>query len=406
MDIANRQLRELLLGLFARLLLGLCFNRQYDLLSRAGLLLRAGSLSLILCYGGVVFLDASYAQQDQSVNVGVDQVRMIDASNHIKLLGTIVTRKEVSIAASINGPVASIDVNVGDRLQKGDVVGVLASDLLHANVDLAQARFNQAKAAVKTQERRIELETQKLVRLDKLRGSVSFSQAVFEDQEKEIATMQSALIEAQANLQATQATLAIATINVERTTIRAPFAGVITAKHIDVGAYASVGTQIVSMLDDRNVEIATDVPAKLVASLRANSNVSVVFSNEQVGTARVRAFSASETLTTRTRRIWFEPIEDQQWPKAIAVNQSVDVEIPGLTAGKQLTISKDAVLVRSGLKTAFAIVDGKAQPRNLVLDDGSVQGRFIVLSGVQEGEQVIVKGNERLRPGQSVSVKP
>ena len=65
---------------------------------------------------------------------------------------------------------------------------------------------------------------------------------------------------------------------------------------------------------------------------------------------------------------------------------------------------EDAILKREGLSLAYIVKEEKVEIRPLKLGE-AVGNRFIVLSGIKENDITVIKGNERLRPGQSVSIK-
>ena len=69
-----------------------------------------------------------------------------------------------------------------------------------------------------------------------------------------------------------------------------------------------------------------------------------------------------------------------------------------------LTIHKDAILKREGMSLAYIVENETVEIRPLKLGE-AVGNRFIVISGVSEKEFAVIKGNERLRPGQKVSIK-
>ena len=78
--------------------------------------------------------------------------------------------------------------------------------------------------------------------------------------------------------------------------------------------------------------------------------------------------------------------------------------IPISSNQSYLTIHKDAILKREGLSLAYVVKEKKVEIRPLKLGE-AVGNRFIVLNGVKENDLAVIKGNERLRPGQSVIVK-
>ena len=102
---------------------------------------------------------------------------------------------------------------------------------------------------------------------------------------------------------------------------------------------------------------------------------------------------------TRTRTVRLVP--DLGTATGLAANQSVTLQIPSARARTSLSVHKDALLHRKGATVVFVVVDGVAEMRPIVLGH-SVGSRFEVLEGLQRGEEVVVRGNERLRPGEPV----
>ena len=85
----------------------------------------------------------------------------------------------------------------------------------------------------------------------------------------------------------------------------------------------------------------------------------------------------------------------------LAGNQSVTISVPISGDQKVLSVHKDAVLNRRGNDMVFVVVDGAAHPRNIAIGD-AVGGRFVIRNGLKLGDVVVVRGNERLFPGQPV----
>jgi len=87
----------------------------------------------------------------------------------------------------------------------------------------------------------------------------------------------------------------------------------------------------------------------------------------------------------------------------LAANQSVTVLLPTGGGEDVVTVHKDAVIRQGPRAIAYVVQDGVANPRPLSLGK-AVGSRFQVLDGVSTGDLVVVRGNERLQPGQSVIV--
>jgi multidrug efflux pump subunit AcrA (membrane-fusion protein) len=120
--------------------------------------------------------------------------------------------------------------------------------------------------------------------------------------------------------------------------------------------------------------------------------------------AAVRAVIPDENPQTRTRTVRFT-LEDGPEIADVAANQSVTLSIPATRKETVATVHKDAILNRSGKTVVFLHEDGKAVVRPVRLGE-AVGSRLIVVSGLVAGDIVVVRGNERLRPGQAISFTP
>jgi multidrug efflux pump subunit AcrA (membrane-fusion protein) len=85
----------------------------------------------------------------------------------------------------------------------------------------------------------------------------------------------------------------------------------------------------------------------------------------------------------------------------LATNQSVVLAIPAGQAREVVSVHKDAVINRKGKNIVFIVEDGAANIRPVKLGE-AIGPRFVVLGGLKAGDTIVVRGNERLRPGQKV----
>ena len=83
-------------------------------------------------------------------------------------------------------------------------------------------------------------------------------------------------------------------------------------------------------------------------------------------------------------------------------NQSVSVHVPIGEKRDVVTVQKDAVTVQGSRNVAFVVTDGKVEARTIVLGE-SVGQRFEVIEGLTAGDEVVIRGNERLRDGDAVT---
>ncbi len=341
------------------------------------------------------------AQQPPAV-VSVDEVRMEATVQTVPVIGRLVALRAGEVAARTAGPVARLHVTVGDRVATGDTIAVLDTVRLRSERDRLAALVNEAQAQVERLTAQAALRRQEMRRLEGLRNSAAFSQSRFEDARQEVIIAESAIGTADATRVSASAGLSLAEIDLSWATIAAPYPGVITLVHTEVGAWLGVGDRVVSLVNDGDLEVEADVPSSRIAGLEAGTSVSIVLDDGTEHTATVRAVVPEENALTRTRQVRFTPLFGAV-SKPLAVNQSLTVVLPAGPGRQVLTVHKDAIVRNQGQAFVYVAEDGQAQIRPVQLGD-AVGGRFEVLGGLGPGEPVVVRGNERLRPGQAIMV--
>lgn len=335
--------------------------------------------------------------------VVVDRVIRAPASETFPVYGRLVSRQMGVISARVRGAVGEMRVQVGDRVARGDVIAKLISDTLETQRDLKQAELVEFTARVRTARAQVALAEQELGRLQRLRQSAAFSQARFEDKRQDVARLSSVLAEAQAKVDQAQAELKMATIDLDYATIRAPFSGVISKRHTDVGTYLSVGNPVVTLINDHDLEVEAEVPSVRLYGLDEGTEVTVEIETGRTFKAKVRAVVPEENPLARTRTVRFKPDFGNNG-EHVAVNQSVRLIIPTGPSRDLVTVHKDAVLQRDGGPVVYVIRNGQADQRAIKLGQ-AVGNRFEVTEGLKPGDIVVVRGNERLRRGQRVQVR-
>ncbi|WP_259783199.1 efflux RND transporter periplasmic adaptor subunit [Aestuariispira ectoiniformans] len=345
---------------------------------------------------------AALAQDDRPALVEVDPVRVETLSQTMPVIGRFVARQRGNVAAATAGPVVSVLVEVGDRVKQGDPLVALDKEKLSETRNLQAAALDEAKAAVNTARESLNLARQEFKRLERLKGSAAFSKARLDDKRQEVARYSSEVVEAQAAVARAKATLALADIDLDRSTIKAPYNGVVVERQVERGAYVSVGQDIVTLVNDEEMEIEADIPADRISGLTPGRVVQVSLGNGSHYPAAVRAVIPEENALTRTRAVRFIPAFDGEEPLTLAAGQSVTVLAPVGTARKILSVHKDSVLPKGDEDFVFVVEDGHAVQRRVALGE-AVGNRFEVLSGLVQGEIVIMRGNERVVPGQAVT---
>jgi RND family efflux transporter MFP subunit len=332
--------------------------------------------------------------------VGLDKVIVEPLDQTVSVIGRFVPKKSGVVAARISAPVEEYLVQVGDRVEKGDVLAHLVKDTFEWERNRQRAEVQSARAQLQTDRDTLLLLEQELKRLDGLRQSPAFSEARFADKAQEVARAKSQISRSAAQIKAAEANLALGELDLTYTTIIAPYPGAIIRRHSENGSYVREGDPLVTLLDYTNLEIEADVPANRITGLTVGRELRAAFENGQVLHATVRAVIPDENPRTRTRRVRFIPTFIDN-ASSSAANQSVTVRVPVGEVRDVLTVHKDAVLNRRGSQIVIVKQDSKAIFKTVELGE-AVGSRFVVLSGLAKGDEVVVRGNERIRPGQDL----
>jgi len=340
---------------------------------------------------------------NRATQVIVDPVQYESTYQTIRVLGRFIPRQKGPIVARTAGVIGSFRVDVGDQIQKGDVIAVLMKNRLQWQHKLQKAKVERDSAQVKTKKREIILLQQELRRLNSLKSSPAFSQARLDDKTQEVSVAESTLAEANAQLRMANANLQLTAISLYDAEIRAPYDGIISKRHAEVGSFVGKGNSVATIINNQSMEIEADIPARLIPYLEPNMVIAVELEDKSNFNAVLRATIPDENPRTRTRAVRLHPKIDLSSSK-FAINQSLTLFIPAGSTERLLTVHKDAIILKKGKRVVFVAEDKVAQIRFIQL--GPANGsRFTLISGLNDGELVVIRGNERLRPGAKLTFK-
>ncbi|HCH56792.1 MAG TPA: hypothetical protein DEV64_06850 [Rhodospirillaceae bacterium] len=335
--------------------------------------------------------------------VRVDAVIVEPLSQTSPVIGRLVASRTGDVAARINGAVVSMPTSIGDRVKKGDVLATIALERLTAKRDKYAAALSTRRAMVQSAKAEYSKKNQELRRMANLKKSSAFSRARYEDLQRDVEARSAALVERRSQLKEAQAELDQAAIDLYNGEIRAPYDGVVSEKHTEVGAYVSLGARVVTLISDTNIEVEAEVPSRNIAGLTPGFPVRFTLDDGTQHRAKVRSVIPRENARTRTRPVRFVP-EFGKKKKPFAVNQSVTVLVPIGKVRQVSTVHKDAIIYSGKNRSVRIIRRGKAFTRKVEIGP-AVGNRFVVTKGLKAGDQVVTHGNETLgAPGTPVRI--
>ncbi|MDW3224551.1 MAG: efflux RND transporter periplasmic adaptor subunit [Paracoccaceae bacterium] len=356
--------------------------------------------ALVLSLITICTASALMAQRGPAA-VGVETVEFQTIAETVPLFAEVVTSREGTVASRIAGTVDKVHVLEGVSVMQGEVLAELDTELLNILARQAEALLAEARAGITTAKSRVDRSTKALARVEGLRGTTSFSTSRFDEAQSDFFEARGELAEADARVKTAEANEAETRYQLERALIRAPFSGIVLEVNTNPGEFISSGAPVVSLLDTQSFEIEASVPSKYIRVLKPGLEVSGITEVGEALDLTVRVLLPVEDASTRTRPVRFSS-PDLVNLKTIAIGQSITVSIPISAPREVLSVPKDALVQARGGWMVFVAEEGAAQPRTLQI--GVALGdRFEVLNGLSEGDTVVTRGNERLRPGQEIA---
>jgi RND family efflux transporter MFP subunit len=337
--------------------------------------------TLGLLAGLVPFAHAQAVTSSPPVVVAKAEIRLLAPVTWFP--GAVISRDDAKLAAEVEGRLVQV-ADVGTQVQKGAVVARLDDTLL-------REQLAESEASVAREQARLAYYTQEVERLRPL-------------VDRKIVTP-SNLDQAVSNRDATRGELAAARARVmwakgqlQRTVIRAPFAGVVTERILQPGEWAESGGAIIRLVNPRALEVQARVPANALGFIREGSELNLMASPERL-TAKVRTIVPVGDDRSRLYELRLT-LSNAKWP----AGQTVRVEVPTAAAREVVAVPRDALVLRRTGTSVFRIRDDDTAER-VTVSTGIAAGEFIEVSnGIQPGDRVVIRGGERLRNGQKVKV--
>lgn len=280
--------------------------------------------------------------------------------------------RQSTIAARVMGRIVELRVDVGDVVKAGQVVARIdpreASEVLASNqAQVAQAQANLENARL-ARDRARALAEQNFVS----KASVDQAEAQYKA--------------ALAQLKAAQATAGQAVVSKGYTTVVAPYSGVVSARHVELGEMASPGKPLFTTFDPKDMRVIAEVPQTYVGDVKKFSKVRVEIptQNKTVEVKDIVAVPSADPRTHSTRfRLFLARNDNGVYPGVYARAH--------FTVGqaRKLVLPAQAVVRRSEVSGVLVVGEsGKASFRQVRLGEAAGEGLIEVLAGVAAGERV------------------
>jgi RND family efflux transporter MFP subunit len=339
------------------------------------------SLLALMFAGPAAGQGGSFQMPPARVEVAAAELR--DMAPSVDVSGTVVSLNDSRIASEVQGVLTWL-ADVGDDVDAGDVIARIDPRLIRIEVTRAEANVAGLQADFEYRQRQLE-------RTEELAAKNSASKTLLDEALAQRDQAQHLLADANAALERARADL-------QRTEIRAAFAGHVTARLASVGEYIDVGEDVIRLVDTHRIEISLPASIALVGYIKPGMEVPVR-NGDIERRASVRTVVPVGDAVSRMVEVRLAT-GDSEW----LVGTPVQISLPSDAALSTVAVPRDA-LVERGRQSYVYKVDEDGNAEQVTVEISAIVGLWIgVTSGISAGDRVIVRGAERLSPGQAVEI--
>ena len=317
----------------------------------------------------VMEADASL-QQKTPMRVQVKTIRPSSYAKTVRGNGRSAASRNVTLRAEAEGQVISVIAKEGDRVSKGDKI---------VSIDIRERRERVSEARELLKQRQIEFDAAKKLKQQGYASDVRLAQT------------ESAYESAQANYKQSQ-------IQLEKTTITAPFDGILGPRYVDIGDYLRVGDEVSNIVDLDPLEVNLFVSEKEIVQIAEGNTAQLLFTGGEERQGRVIYIAPSADEDNRTFQVKIE-IENTDNPLPAGLTAQIEIEVASREAYQiapsVLTLNDSGDI---GVKTVNADNVVVFTPIT-ILDDTS--GNLWV-SGLDGEVRIVQVGQDFIVPGQQV----
>ncbi len=318
-----------------------------------------------LVIGLVIFriissMSGTVTEEESPVNVKTALAEKMSISTTSPITGRVEPIEEVSIIPLVSGKVTAVNAEIGDRVSKGTTLFQIDGTQLMTSFNQAKEGLNVAKSTYD-------------------RTSVLYKEGAVSYQDFE---------QAQAAYANAQQTFAAASDAYSNCTVTSPINGYITAKNIAVGSIASSAAPAMTVADVSKLQINTNVSEYIVSELNVGDTVNVYISPAP----------ATGSLTY--------PVKISLSDDTGKIKAGMFAEIKIVSAEKKdtLCVPSDSVIMKNG--TAVVVTLNKENvPKYNEVTTGIDNGEYVeILSGLKEGDRIVISGQQYVTEGTPVNV--
>ena len=334
--------------------------------------------------------------------VEIKKVKVVKISEKTNAIGRLVALDPIIVSSKINQEILKIHFKIGDNVKKNDLLFTLASKDIIRNIKQITAELKLEKKTLNLLKEQLSLRVSKAKNAKNLKEKKIITQDNLDNvnisllqNKQQIALREYNILKLKISLDENKENLAFAKI-------LSPVDGNIISIQAQTGALISRGKILATILANGLNEIETDLRSELASKIIIGSEVNII--NDKANyKGEVRGIVNSENIRTGTRKVRISLNEGL--PKSLSASGTrFSLVIPIGKSLPRLLIPKDALISKGNKQIVYYFEKGLAKQKFVKIGK-SVGNKIEILGGLEEGQLVVVKGNENLRPNQPIKIK-
>ncbi|CCQ74307.1 efflux RND transporter periplasmic adaptor subunit [Magnetospira sp. QH-2] len=317
---------------------------------------------------------ASVAPETELFKVRVRESLAQDWHQTLSLFGHTEAERRVELKAETAGRVAGLERDKGEWVEQDEILIKLAMDDRRSRLGEAQALLNQ--------------------RLLEHEAAQELAEKSFRSKTK--------VAEARASLEAARAAVTTARLDIARTSIKAPFAGIVEERPVELGTYLAIGDPVAVLVDLDPILVIGELPETQAATLSLGTSATASLADGRMVQGALSYLSSTANESTRTFRFEVEvPNPDGQLRAGLTARLSLETgQVRAHRISPALLTLSDAGQL--GLRSVHD--DGEVQFHPVKIVDDTPEGMWV--TGLPDRVRLIIVGQEFVKAGQTVEAVP
>ena len=332
-----------------------------------------------------------------AISLGNEDVLQLGTADHGTgpvISGSLQPEIRADLRAEVAAMVIKVHKENGELVRKGDLLVSLDNSVLRDNLNSAEESMRAAAQSLDGAERQYQ-------RMKSLQAQGMVSLQGLEESENKRNSAQSEFV-------ASKARVAAAKQQLDRTEVRAPFQGVVSARKASAGDTAQIGKELIQVIDPSSMRFEGQVSADQMSSLKVGQRVNfringVAQSGDQLGSrGTIKRIDGAANPVTRQVSVIVE-IAGKDRPPVVGLFAEGVIE----TSTKSALMVSESSLRREGDKVFAWVLDGnKIVKRHVQLGDRDTRlGEWVVSSGLVAGEKILRNTSSSLKDGQPFTLR-